>query len=190
MTVTKDSYTYRVTKKGLADKRYKYQPKLKGVKPTIKLRQEKFWDFQRKLMAVAIGIALLGMICLMLEDYFHEELISPFVEAKTTIEVMEDRVPQYCEDYPDFCLYTWNPKKMIAIAKCESRMDSEAFAHEPNGSYSIGLLQVNSIHGFKPSELFDSFLNVQKGYLVWESQGYEAWTVYESLCYYKELSEL
>jgi hypothetical protein len=86
--------------------------------------------------------------------------------------------------------YSWDTKTMIAIAKCESGLNPEAMALEPNGTWSGGLLQINSIHGYTPSQVFDPYTNVYLGYKTWQRQGYDAWTVYGSNCFYQKLAEL
>jgi hypothetical protein len=48
-----------------------------------------------------------------------------------------------------------------AVAMAESGGRPEIQVHEPNGTWSFGLWQINSVHGHSPSDLFDPDYNAR-----------------------------
>ena len=81
--------------------------------------------------------------------------------------------------FPDHELVT-----AVAIAYAESSFNENASVREPDGSYSYGLWQINSVHGF--AELTaasgawrNPATNAQLAKRVWDGSGWGAWSVYK-----------
>lgn len=73
--------------------------------------------------------------------------------------------------------------RAVAIALAESGGRSDATNHNTNGSVDYGLWQVNSVHGFPVGELLTPTGNGRYAYRVYQSQGWNAWTVYRTGAY-------
>lgn len=72
----------------------------------------------------------------------------------------------------------------VAVAYAESHFNNLASAAEPDGSRSYGLWQINSSHGFPELSAStkawqDPRINAQLAKRVWDSQGWNAWSVYK-----------
>ena len=67
-----------------------------------------------------------------------------------------------------------------AIAMAESSGDSSKVAHEPDGSTSYGLWQINSSHPdiLKTGDWANIDDNAKMAYAVYQRQGFNAWTTY------------
>lgn len=77
--------------------------------------------------------------------------------------------------------YDWPTETMLAIAQAESGCDPEARnTANSDGSTDTGLLQINSVHGLDPETLLDPAVNIQAAYRVYQSQGLNAWSVYNN----------
>ena len=71
----------------------------------------------------------------------------------------------------DYCIqlvadkYGLNPEIFYLIAQIESRMNPHALNKNKNGSYDIGLMQINTqtarYYGYKPDDLWDICTNVE-----------------------------
>lgn len=70
-----------------------------------------------------------------------------------------------------------------AIALAESGGNSNATAHEPNGSISRGLWQINSVHGANSS--YDVATNVRAAVALYNSKGgkFTDWTTFNTGAY-------
>lgn len=82
----------------------------------------------------------------------------------------------------------------IAIAKAESGMNCKAVnGSNSNGSIDRGLFQINSIHNYNVSDLFDCHKNIDIAYKIylqkqsWTGDGFQAWSVYNNKRYLKFL---
>ena len=70
---------------------------------------------------------------------------------------------------------------MLAIIQAESGCNPTARnTANTDGSTDTGLLQINSIHGIDPETLLDPAVNIQAAYRVYQSQGLQAWSVYNN----------
>lgn len=77
--------------------------------------------------------------------------------------------------------YNWPTDTMLAIMQAESSCDPTARnTANTDGSTDTGLLQINSIHGIDPATLIDPTVNIQAAYRVYQSQGLNAWSVYNN----------
>lgn len=80
-----------------------------------------------------------------------------------------------------------NPAIMIAIARAESGMNPKAVNKNTNGSVDLGLLQINSIHGYDELSLFDAEKNIKAAREIYDKQGIQAWTSFNNGSYKKFL---
>lgn len=79
--------------------------------------------------------------------------------------------------FPDDQLVT-----AVAIAYAESSFNAAAVAHEPNGTYSYGLWQINSVHGYPELAAGGPWqqpnVNAQLAKRVFDKQGWGAWSTF------------
>lgn len=68
-----------------------------------------------------------------------------------------------------------NPAFMGQIAMGESSGNPRAVNHNSDGSTDYGLWQINSVHGYSPSKLFDPLYNARAAAEVLSSSGVGAW---------------
>jgi len=69
--------------------------------------------------------------------------------------------------------------RAIRIAKCESTLISDRIAHEPNGTFSVGVFQINDVHNKRISraDRLDFVKNIKFAWtLRGEQKGWQAWT--------------
>jgi Lysozyme like domain len=69
---------------------------------------------------------------------------------------------------------------MTAIILAESGGNSDATHTNSNGSTDTGLAQINSVHGYTVEQLKDPGFNVKAARLVYDKQGWPAWTMYRN----------
>jgi hypothetical protein len=73
---------------------------------------------------------------------------------------------------------------MAAIAMAESGGRMDAIDHDSNGSTDYGLWQINSVHGYDPTQLLNNALyNAKAAVAVFKSQGLGAWVTYNTGAY-------
>lgn len=71
---------------------------------------------------------------------------------------------------------------MTAIAMAESGGRTDAINRaNRNGTFDSGLFQINSVHGYNPTQLIeDPVYNIQAAVKIFGSQGFNAWSVYKT----------
>ena len=74
---------------------------------------------------------------------------------------------------------------MQAESGCNPTADNSGL--NQNGTVDIGLLQINSIHGFSKAELTNPARNIAIAYQIWQKQGYKAWSAFNNKSYLKFL---
>lgn len=70
----------------------------------------------------------------------------------------------------------------VAVAFAESGFDEHATHKNSDGSTDYGLWQINSVHGFPEiasGGWIYPIVNAQMAYRVWQSQGWNAWSVHK-----------
>lgn len=83
-----------------------------------------------------------------------------------------------------------NRQTMVAIAMAESGGDTGAInTSNSNGSVDRGLFQINSIHGYEPSSLFDAKINTAAARSIYDSQGITAWSAYNNGSYLQYMGD-
>ena len=92
-----------------------------------------------------------------------------------------------CEQYRVLVSqYTdWNVDMMLEIMKAESgcRPQANNAGTNTDGTTDCGILQVNSIHGYSCSDLYNPEFNIQVAHKIWLGQGYKAWSSYNNKHY-------
>ena len=85
--------------------------------------------------------------------------------------------------------YKWDCHIMSAIAMAESGQNclADNTGTNRNGTVDRGIFQINSIHKFDTSMLFDCEYNIEAGYKIWLSQGYKAWSAFNNHSFAKYL---
>ena len=74
-------------------------------------------------------------------------------------------------------------KTALAVAKAESRLKAEAIHKNSNNSVDYGIFQINSVNGYKVSEMLDARQNIKIAREIYEKQGWKAWATYNSNAY-------
>jgi hypothetical protein len=102
-------------------------------------------------------------------------------ESKTTVTLNPTPQREYENEIERMiCFFDdWDCEVMYAIARAESGGRCDAINYNSNGSSDKGVLQVNSVHGFT-GDLFNCEYNIKRGHEIWLSQGYGAWTVFNT----------
>jgi len=100
-------------------------------------------------------------------------------------------VPEYCdidEVMAEICKYDWDHKTAYAIAMSENgyemwgnqwKADAVNTAND-DGSYDVGVMMINSVHGYPQEELLTIEGNVRAGYNVYLMQTFRAWSDYNN----------
>jgi hypothetical protein len=96
----------------------------------------------------------------------------------TVEESIEDKI---CKVFPDNC------DVMVAIAKAESGLKTDAIGYNKNGSIDVGLFQINSVHRYSTEELFDTNKNLEIAKKIYDKQGITAWASFNNGKYIKFL---
>jgi len=110
--------------------------------------------------------------------------------AKTELVKIVEEIPEYKDlnDVEKYICDKWGVydcKLAISIARAESGLKEQAFnAYNSNNTLDVGIFQVNSVHFNKPGcslkELVDAKKNIDCAYTIYQSSGWNAWSVYKS----------
>lgn len=137
---------------------------------------------------VLVGcVTYIALFCKKLYDaytYMPPEELSVYqgeVKNDKNTECIGEIEKLFCKKYEhnEEYNYKWDVKKMIKIARCESNLNPEAYYVNVGGTVDMGVFQINSIHGQKPSDMFNAEKNVHYGYTLWEQQGEAPWVFSE-----------
>lgn len=110
-------------------------------------------------------------------------------EPLTVISPMAEEVFTEYEELTDvetLILEKWGPyeaKVAIAVARTESGLNPEALHYNTNGTYDVGVFQINSIHWEKCGglkTLLDVQGNIDCAYNIWSEQGWNPWVVFNT----------
>ena len=74
---------------------------------------------------------------------------------------------------------------MQAESGCNPTADNSGL--NQNGTVDIGLLQINSIHGFSKAELTNPARNIAIAHQIWQKQDYKALSAFNNKSYLKFL---
>lgn len=83
--------------------------------------------------------------------------------------------------------YDWDIELMVSIALAEShcRADADNTGTNYDGSYDIGVFQINSVHGKSREDMMDYKQNIAYAYELYQGQGLRAWAAYNNGSYLK-----
>jgi len=171
--------------KNLLDKQRKYY------------RKQKFIHYRAGFISCLIIIALI--ICPLYDKYRRERGLAPLKQTITNpiVEVrgIEDKYTQRgykrCYD-PIICIRDIGEEMnfsnqdiliAIRIARAESGLRPDAINKNSNGSFDIGIFQINDIHSKRISrqDRFDFEKNIQFAWNLRKEQGdWNAWSVCQS----------
>ena len=113
-------------------------------------------------------------------DILNPQACSPYISVDETIRLLKrnGRLPQS----------QWATAG--AIAKAESGLCVNAYHYNTNGSIDRGLYQINSVHGYTRSCLYNAACNTDKAITIYRQRGnWTAWTTYNYGLHKKYLSE-
>ena len=102
--------------------------------------------------------------------------------------VRVNRITGGCEQFRNIVeKYDWDTNIMLAIMKAESNCNQYAdnTGLNSDGTVDIGLLQINSVHGYSKTELTNPATNIAIAYKIWKAQGYKASSAFSSKRYQK-----
>lgn len=196
-------YTYRVRKDGKADRRYKYQPDVdfsekpkgktirsvkKEEKPTIHIaKSSQGWKVLAVIWALALicyGLArLTRTIWEQTPDFKYRPVLTPFAEAREHVIVPPPEGterPSWCQtEYEQLvCAKDWDDRLMVALMYAESGGDPLRKYAEADGTVSVGLFQINSVHGYTEYDLKNPVKNVDIAYEIYKTSGIYPWGAY------------
>ena len=105
-------------------------------------------------------------------------------QAVDTSEKQAPQVtPQGCEAYKSLLSrYDWDAQVMAAVMQAESSCNPNAV--NPVNYDGVGDYGLMQLHG---QEIYDPATNIAHAYSLWTTQGYHAWSVYNSGAYLKFL---
>ena len=63
--------------------------------------------------------------------------------------------------------------QLIQVAKCESGLNPDALNKNTNGSFDVGVFQINTVH--KQKNMTDFVKNIDYGYKLYQEQGLRPW---------------
>lgn len=82
------------------------------------------------------------------------------------------------------CAEDWNCAIALAIAKCESTLNEQTIAYEPNGTFSLGIFQINSVQFSRVEnigELLTAETNIKVAKAIYDEQGWSPWSCAHNL---------
>lgn len=113
------------------------------------------------------------------------DLVSPAVKESFTVKQLEakEEVTVSCESPKGFLecqVYqgkiTWEDHdKLSQIIKCESGWNPEALNKNTNGTFDLGLFQINTVHKVSRLEMLDYKKNIEYGIKLYKKQGVTPW---------------
>jgi len=73
-------------------------------------------------------------------------------------------------------MFPEDPETAVEIANCESTLNPNAVNHKNrNGSVDVGLMMINSIHGYSKEYLLDVDNNLKVARKLYDRQGWKPW---------------
>ena len=63
----------------------------------------------------------------------------------------------------------------VAIAKCESGLRQDAVNHNTDGTYDVGIFQINQVHAISQKNLENPYANAGYAYSLYIEQGTNPW---------------
>lgn len=184
---------YRLNKDGTFDRRYKSASKenqkiiirnrniaLLNKKLIQNERRRKHIKFMKKVLFI-LTIMMLVMIGIwylteqMIKNQPEKTVISPMVMVAEAEQVEE---PKELTTEEIICSYDWDCEDALEIVKCESNFNQYAINLNTNGTYDLGIWQINDIHGISRGDRFDINRATAFAYKIYQNRGnnFSAWT--------------
>lgn len=173
----------RRTKQGAWDKKYKDLSEI----------ERSFWQQYGALIGVTIlGFMAGGILATTLWSAFNPEIISPKGSGVARVPQVLAKEPEpYCGDEISYirCSGTKIGKTnreiqtMILIAKCESGLRHDAIGKNTNGTFDLGVMQINDVHNKRISreDRLDFRKNIDFAWQLQTEQGFSPWTCYKKI---------
>ena len=161
----------------------------RAYKLEAKLQRKKEFR-QWMISAVALGFLAGAVLTSTLWQAFNRPKVTPEASPeplKQTIEVKAVEIP--C-DYDPITYIRCSGEKlgkdnqtimtMIRIAKAESGLRPDAIHYNNNGTYDIGVFQINDVHSksISRADRFDYVKNIDYAWELQTRQGFNPWVVY------------
>jgi len=158
------------------------------------------------LILIILSVASISIILKAINNFFDQnyiqfnrviniEIKAPFEikkRAENPQEVIKivEQLPKLEEVNSDIEKYIcdkwgiYQCQVALAVAKAESGLKEDAFNVNSNGSIDVGIFQINSVHykkqGCSLKEIIDPYKNVDCAYEIYQSSGWNAWSVYNN----------
>lgn len=140
-----------------------------------------------KLFVFSLGLIIGGSVMFVHSSYPLVVGENKIVVENIRIETVQAKAPEIekektieekiADTFPE------NPSLMIAVAKAESGLNSMATNRNKNGTRDIGLMMINSVHGYDDLEMFDVDKNLKAARKIYDSQGITAWAAFNNNSY-------
>lgn len=166
----------KLTKLGLADKRFK----------NWEVREANFWKLYGNYISVALLGALVGAS--LMTYYVNAHKTSPKTIGQTIIPKVEvvKAVETPCTYDPltylrcrgrQLGINDYEITKIIQVMKCESGLRPDAINKNKNGTFDIGIGQINDVHSKRISrqDRMDFVKNIDFVYKLYQEQNLRPW---------------
>ena len=159
-----------LTKKGTADRRY------------LTNRQQLRSVLIAKILLSFIFIS--AAIAIALQSIKQPRWVSPKATGRTNeIKVQEVKAIEIPCDYDPITylrcrgrqlgINDFTISKIIRVAQCESHLNPDALNKNTNGTFDVGIFQINTVHGQK--NMTDFVKNIDYGFKLFQEQGFSPW---------------
>lgn len=121
------------------------------------------------------------------EEIEDSEIDNEYSDTETILEEQPEDLPNYSSnnsietEIAD--VFGAEHKIAIAIAKAESGLNPRAINRNKDGSKDIGIFQINDRHGWSDEERFNWKTNIRIAKELYDSRGWNDWTVYNNGTY-------
>ncbi len=142
-----------------------------------------------KLFVFSLGLIIGGSVMFVRYSYPLVTKENKIIVENIRIEKAQAKAPEaekeksieekIADTFPE------NPSIMIAVAKAESGLNPLATNRNKNGTRDIGLMQINSIHGYGDLDMMDVDKNLDAARKIYDSQGITAWAAFNNGSYTK-----
>lgn len=173
----------KLTKKGVPDKRFRESK-------SLEVKEYSFWQKYGNLVVAGLLGLFAGMVLgQSLWRATHVNIVSPKPLSEVKIQEIKAAARPFCFDAigcirdvgEELGVANKDIMTMIRLAKCESGMNHQALNKNTNGTFDVGLLQINDVHGKRISraDRMDMEKNIRFAYKLFQEQhGFTAWSCY------------
>lgn len=175
--------TNGICKNGLKDMRFRFNK--------VANKEANFWQQHGSMVITAILGLLAGAILgQTLWNASHKPLLDPKGTGVIKVQQVLAAEPKFCRDVIS-CIRDVGTEmgetnshimQMIRIAKAESGLRADAMGKNRNGTFDIGIFQINDVHGKRISraDRLDYEKNIRFAYQLHQEQGhsFRAWVAF------------